>query len=113
MRKDTDGRRTAARASLNRLIAQGSELYRRELHLPRLLPIGHDTANPTGEQLYVIVQRLNHALRRERQKARSGHWTYDLNRHIALLQAYRAELRALGKMRIRPPSSAPAGPRRL
>ena len=42
-----------------------------------------------------IVARLERALRAERQKARSGHWTYDLNRHIALRQAHRAETERL------------------
>jgi len=38
-----------------------------------------------------IVARLERALRAERNRARAGHWTYDLNRHIALRQAYMAE----------------------
>ena len=32
------------------------------------------------------------ALRIERRRAVKGHWTYDLSRHIALLQAYRAAM---------------------
>jgi hypothetical protein len=38
-----------------------------------------------------IVARLARALRAERTRGRAGHWTYDLNRHIGLHQAYRAE----------------------
>ncbi|PTW57689.1 hypothetical protein C8N35_110168 [Breoghania corrubedonensis] len=38
-----------------------------------------------------VVARLAKALRGERRRGKAGHWTYDLNRHIALLQAYRAE----------------------
>jgi hypothetical protein len=30
-------------------------------------------------------------LRVERARGRAGHWTYDLNRHIGLLQAMKAE----------------------
>jgi hypothetical protein len=45
-----------------------------------------DDADP-GE----LIGKLRRALRAERNKARSGHWTYDLNRHIALRQAYLAE----------------------
>jgi len=50
----------------------------------------------------MILARLERALRAERNRARSGHWTYDLNRHIALRQAYLAEserLRALKNAR--------------
>ena len=43
----------------------------------------------------MILDRLERALRAERNRARSGHWTYDLNRHIALRQAYLAERQRL------------------
>lgn len=45
-----------------------------------------------------ILALLRRALRSERACGRSGHWTYDLNRHLALaesLKAERAHLRAL------------------
>ena len=35
-----------------------------------------------------IIARLERALRAERHRARAGHWAYDLNRHIALRQAF-------------------------
>jgi hypothetical protein len=78
-----------------------------------------------------VLARIARALRAERNRGRAGHWTYDLNRHIALAQAYTAERRRLGetppKIRSgnigsttsddaagRAPSSSPApsGPRR-
>ena len=46
-----------------------------------------------------VLALLRKALRSERSRGRSGHWTYDLNRHLALaesLKAERAHLRALG-----------------
>ncbi|WP_321341828.1 hypothetical protein [Breoghania sp.] len=46
-----------------------------------------------------LVARLARALRGERQRGKAGHWSYDLNRHIALSQAYRAECDALRAMR--------------
>ncbi len=46
-----------------------------------------------------IVAGLERALRAERCRARSGHWTYDLNRHIALRQAYLAEAERLRAMK--------------
>jgi len=38
-----------------------------------------------------IVALLRRAIRSERQRGRAGHWTYDLNRHLALAEALRAE----------------------
>ena len=53
----------------------------------------------TAEQVEAIVARLERALSAERNRARSGHWTYDLNRHIALRQAHRAETERLSALR--------------
>ncbi|MFC5385330.1 cytoplasmic protein [Aquamicrobium segne] len=41
-----------------------------------------------------LVERLDRLLKRERLKGLKKHWSYDLNRHIALKQA-RDRLRAL------------------
>lgn len=49
-----------------------------------------------------IVDEIESAIRRER--ARRGHWTYDLNRHIALHVAYRAERARLTRLRARLPT---------
>jgi hypothetical protein len=35
-----------------------------------------------------LLARVAHALNRERQKGLRRHWSYDLNRHIALKQAF-------------------------
>lgn len=50
-----------------------------------------------------IVDEIERAIRRER--ARRGHWTYDLNRHIALHVAYRAERARLVRLRARLPTT--------
>lgn len=42
-----------------------------------------------------LLAALRRALRAERQRGISGHWTYDLARHRALLTAYRSETQAL------------------
>lgn len=34
------------------------------------------------------LQRLARAIRDERRRGRAGHWSYDLNRHLALVQAF-------------------------
>ncbi|KAF2989793.1 hypothetical protein MJC1_03138 [Methylocystis sp. MJC1] len=52
----------------------------------------------TPEAARAVLREIEQALRKER--ARRGHWTYDLNRHIALLVAHRAEtarLAGIGK----------------
>jgi hypothetical protein len=61
--------------------------------LPALIRLDPFSGQSLEEKIEVeaIVARLERALRAERQKARSGHWTYDLNRHIALRQAWLAE----------------------
>jgi hypothetical protein len=42
-----------------------------------------------------ILARLRQALRAERRRGLSGHWTYDLARHVELLRVYREELAAV------------------
>jgi hypothetical protein len=51
----------------------------------------------TPEAARAILQEIERALRAER--ARRGHWTYDLNRHIALLVAHRAESARFARLR--------------
>jgi hypothetical protein len=74
--------------------------YDRRMDLPGLMPLwpaelkDGSLAGRTG-----LVDRLKRALRQERQRGRSGHWTYDLNRHAALLAAYRAESAAVAVLR--------------
>ena len=47
-----------------------------------------------------LLARLRSALRAERRRGISGHWTYDLARHVELLRIYRAELAAISRYRI-------------
>jgi hypothetical protein len=99
------GRRLCAhreqeRKAATRVIAQtiraGAASYDRMRDLPGLIrfdPLSGQALDDVAVE--TIVARLERALRAERQKARSGHWTYDLNRHIALRQAHRAETERL------------------
>jgi hypothetical protein len=76
--------------------APGDPAYERQRLLPRLVPIGPDEladATPRGRRR--VLYRLARALRCERARGRAGHWTYDLDRHLGLIQAYRAERAAL------------------
>lgn len=78
------------------LVAGGVEPYDRVRHLPRVLPVGPDeVADTSASGRRAIVRRLARALRAERNRGRAGHWTYDLNRHVALFQAYASERAAL------------------
>jgi hypothetical protein len=68
----------------------------RRSYLPRVLPIGPQEIEDPGEDAARnILRRLAAALRSERARGRAGHWSYDLNRHVALMQAYNAERRRL------------------
>lgn len=54
-----------------------------------LCGINLDTAlEASGELHDAIVHRLERALRTERIKGLRQHWSYDLNRHIALKQVF-------------------------
>jgi len=102
-----------AGAAIGRAARAGAGLYDREARLPMLIaldPALVADASPATTRL--ILSRLRRALRAERNRARSGHWSYDLNRHIALAQAYRAEReRAEGGAGIEP-GERPAARRR-
>jgi len=77
----------------------GTSAYERGRSLPRLLPVTEgDLAPDDTGTARIIVTRLSRALRAERQRGRAGHWTYDLNRHIALAQALDAERRRLARL---------------
>ena len=86
--------RTAIRAwrAVEAATKPGDAGYDRHRHLPRLVPVGpEELADATRQGRRRILYRLARALRAERVRGRSGHWTYDLNRHLGLIEAYRAE----------------------
>jgi hypothetical protein len=92
-----------ARAVIQKAVRAGAQLYDRQRDLPGLIRIVPGCVRGSEisplEEVETIVARLERALRAERSRARSGHWTYDLNRHIALRQAYRAETECLVALR--------------
>ena len=99
-----------ARAAVEADVAGGAALYERARSLPRVLPLmPSECAGPEPQTTRAIVRRLADALRRERRLGRAGHWTYDLNRHIALAQAWKAESERLAR---RQASGAQAPPSR-
>jgi hypothetical protein len=49
-----------------------------------------------------IVAILKNKLRLERQRGKSGHWCYDINRHLALKHALAHELAELKRLSQKP-----------
>jgi hypothetical protein len=94
-------RRTRCARGISALVRRGSSVYERQAVLPRLLPVASaELTDISRESTQKLCLRLASALRHERQRGRAGHWTYDLNRHLALLQAYRAERARLAELRL-------------
>jgi hypothetical protein len=57
--------------------------------------LASDIQDTSFEGRSKLVALLERALRAERRRGLAGHWTYDLARHLQLLDACRAEKRAL------------------
>jgi hypothetical protein len=80
-----------ARQTVCDVIATGQAQSERR-RLSRLIPIGPDEIDSKGAgTTKLIIAKLSRALRGERARGSAGHWTYDLNRHLGLAQALRAE----------------------
>ncbi|MEJ8571331.1 DUF6477 family protein [Microbaculum marinum] len=97
---ERSGKRPRARdrGPLTETIRAGADLYDRQRHLPwlaRATPAELSSENP--ETILEIVERLSRALAAERRRGRANHWSYDMNRHIALLQALAAERQRLDR----------------
>ncbi len=66
--------------------------YDRTAQLPKLIGLWpHELADTSEAATARVVALLRKALRGERQRGQAGHWTYDLNRHLALIEALREE----------------------
>jgi hypothetical protein len=94
--------KSASRASTAILfgagVRDGAAAYVRSRDLPRLIALWpHELADQSPEGALRVLAKLRQALRVERVRARGGHWSYDLNRHLALLSAYRAQLARVGR----------------
>jgi hypothetical protein len=93
-----------AKSALDNAVDAGLTGYNRRLTLGRLPRLSTETIlDETEDAARQVVQEIERALRRER--ARAGHWTYDLNRHIALHVAHRAETARLAQLRARDASA--------
>lgn len=83
-----------------RSVAASAAVYDRARDLPRLLALWPQEIEDRTEagRLYLLA-KLRRALRAERRRARANHWSYDLNRHLGLLSAYKGELADLALAR--------------
>lgn len=101
-----DSLRLRAWRAVEDTLAAGAARYERRLMLPRLLHLwpGELESVPEPEMTRLVLMRLRRALRREWSRARARHWAYDVHRHIALAQAWRAESARWRRLRIRPES---------
>lgn len=86
-----------ARPALSDALDAGLAGYDRLDALSRFHRLSRETiSSETPEAARLVLAEIERALRAER--ARGGHWTYDLNRHIALLVAHRAEKARLARL---------------
>jgi hypothetical protein len=88
-RSERDTRRARQRSAASRILGPmaeaGAVAYKRARDLPRLIalwPNELDGHSPEGRRH--MLEKLRSALRAERRRALSGHWSYDLNRHLGL-----------------------------
>jgi len=60
--------------------------HSRARSLPRLIALWpHELAGQSPESSVLILLTLRRALRAERRRALAGHWSYELNRHLGLM----------------------------
>lgn len=94
-----------AKLAVDRTVRAGMGRYRRERQLPGLIAVNPSSLGDRSiAAAEIILARLRRALRAERRRAKAGHWTYDLNRHIALRQAYAAEAQRLTEIKKQMPA---------
>ncbi len=73
--------------------------YNREAELPKLVGLWPaELRDMSPEGTAKIIALLRKALRAERRRGQSGHWTYDLTRHLALSEALKAEEHRLDEL---------------
>jgi len=70
--------------------------------LPKLIALWpHELDDHSKGGSLNVLAKLRRALRAERRRALAGHWSYDLNRHLGLLSAYKGELARLSPGRLK------------
>ena len=94
------------------MVDAGSGCYLRARDLPSLIALWpHELADESPEGSLLILSKLRRALRAERRRAVAGHWSYELNRHLGLMTAYKAELGSMRRVKLRLRRTAPGAAR--
>jgi hypothetical protein len=89
---------SAARRVFGPMVAAGAAAYLRARDLPKLIALWpHELVDESLKGRRLVLAKLRRALRAERRRGLAGHWSYDLNRHVGLLSAYRGEQAGLAK----------------
>src|SRR4026207_685903 len=97
-----------ASAIFGTMVEAGAGCYVRARDLPRLIALWpHELCDQTSEGSLLILSKLRRALRAERRRALAGHWSYELNRHLGLMTAYKAELGLMRRAKLRLRRTAP------
>ncbi len=74
--------------------------FDRELELPRLIGLWpSELKDYSAEGTIKIIALISKALRIERQRSARRDWAYELNRHLALHEALKAETARLHDLR--------------
>lgn len=80
-------------------VQAAASAYERSRHLSRIVPLSYEQIADTSiEGTKHIVEKLKETSRGLAQAAREQHWTYDTNRHIAVLGALTAERARLAQL---------------
>lgn len=88
----TASEHAVARQAAARPMEHAETAYCRQRHLPHLIPVEpKDLADNGAAAAQRIIALLGKALRAERRLGNAGHWSYDLNRHMSLVAALKAE----------------------
>ena len=88
--------RITAKRTFGTMAAAGTAAYLRSCDLLKLIALWpHELDDESQEGMFRVLAKLRRALRAERSRGLAGHWSYDLNRHLGLLSAYKRELAAL------------------
>ena len=98
-REERDTQRLTQRV-FGPMIAASAAGYSRARDLPKLLALSPDQIEDDGASATErIVAKLSARARAQAVLGRRRHWSYDLNRHLALLAALRAERAHLAHLR--------------
>ena len=94
--------RSTAKRIFGTKVAAGAAAYARARDLPKLIALWpHELDDHSRAGSLNVLAKLRRALRAERRRALAGHWSYDLNRHLGLLSAYKGELARLSPGRLK------------